>query len=218
MVDSTVWDANQARMDQGMDQLDSRRKLVTVGLIVYAVLAFLSAGTSLLELLELVDYEAAELSPLSAAATVIVVTSVLVLLVDMVLVAIWIHRAHANLRDAGYDKQFTPGWAVGWFFVPFANLVMPFRAMRELWNLSHLQADSIDSPPSILTQWWGLWLVGNIGSNIGVRLSSHGISTGYVVDAVSAIVTAASAILLYKIVTLVTDSQRSVVGAAEAFA
>ena len=23
------------------------------------------------------------------------------------------------------------GWAIGWFFVPFANLVMPYQAMKE---------------------------------------------------------------------------------------
>jgi hypothetical protein len=53
-------------------------------------------------------------------------------------VAIWIYRAHANLRDAGVGElAYSPGWAVASYFVPGVNLVVPFRAMRELHNRSH---------------------------------------------------------------------------------
>jgi hypothetical protein len=48
---------------------------------------------------------------------------------------VWQHRGHANLRARGVQNlRFTPGWAVGWWFVPFANLVMPYLTMRELWD------------------------------------------------------------------------------------
>jgi uncharacterized BrkB/YihY/UPF0761 family membrane protein len=36
---------------------------------------------------------------------------------------IWLHRAVANARSLGVPTECTPGWAVGWWFVPFANLV-----------------------------------------------------------------------------------------------
>jgi hypothetical protein len=50
---------------------------------------------------------------------------------------IWQHRAQSNLRDAGTgDLRFTPGWAVGWWFVPVASLWMPYLAVRELLRAS----------------------------------------------------------------------------------
>src|SRR6185295_7113854 len=51
---------------------------------------------------------------------------------------VWQHRAQRNAIELAYGKlQFTPGWAVGWWFVPFANLVKPFQTVRELWKASH---------------------------------------------------------------------------------
>jgi hypothetical protein len=53
---------------------------------------------------------------------------------------------------------FTPGWAVGWWFVPFANLVMPFRTLRELWKASHGGDSWEDIPTSaVISIWWLSW-------------------------------------------------------------
>ena len=80
--------------------------------------------------------------------------SALLFLISAVFVGMWIYRAHANLRDANVEgTTITPGWAVGWFFVPFASLFKPFEAMRELWNAS----DGTDSrlAPDQMKIWWG---------------------------------------------------------------
>lgn len=59
------------------------------------------------------------------------------LLVIAIVWLIWQHRAQKNLEGLGATwLRFTPGWAVGWWFVPFANLVKPFQTMRELWKAS----------------------------------------------------------------------------------
>ena len=84
----------------------------------------------------------------------------------------WIYRAAANVvaaNVAGFD--FTPGWAVGWYFVPFANLVQPFLAMRQIWNASHSGGSDLDRGDPILTLWWTLWLISNITANISVQMS-----------------------------------------------
>ena len=45
---------------------------------------------------------------------------------------VWLHRASRNLHLlSGRQMRFTPGWAVGWWFIPFANLVMPYKVVRE---------------------------------------------------------------------------------------
>jgi hypothetical protein len=50
---------------------------------------------------------------------------------------VWIHRANRNARALGAEgMQFTPGWSVGWFFVPIMSLWKPFQVMREIWQAS----------------------------------------------------------------------------------
>ena len=42
----------------------------------------------------------------------------------------WLHRGYTNLPALRSDStEFTPGWAVGWWFIPFAYLVKPFQAV-----------------------------------------------------------------------------------------
>jgi hypothetical protein len=60
--------------------------------------------------------------------------------------------------------RFTPGWAVGWWFVPFANLVKPFQTVRELWKASDPGAPDwwgSETLP-VIGWWWGGYVVFNI--------------------------------------------------------
>lgn len=58
------------------------------------------------------------------------------------------------------DEMFiSPGWAVGWYFVPFANLFKPLQAMKEIWLESNRAGTSYESRGSaILGWWWGLFV------------------------------------------------------------
>ena len=41
----------------------------------------------------------------------------------------WLYRAASATRTLGAEgTEFTPGWTVGWVFVPIANVFMPYRA------------------------------------------------------------------------------------------
>lgn len=89
---------------------------------------------------------------------------------------VWIHRANRNLSSLGVARrQFTPGWSVGWWFVPFAHLVQPFRVVREIWAGSdpHNGADDLTrrtpSTAPILGFWWATWIVAELASNVGRR-------------------------------------------------
>ena len=49
----------------------------------------------------------------------------------------WINKAYKNL--VGFQTEglkFSPGWAVGWFFVPVANYFKPYQVLKELWKAS----------------------------------------------------------------------------------
>ena len=101
-----------------------------------------------------------------------------------VLVAIaflmWLHRVVANSWALGaHNLRFTPGWAVGWWFVPIANWVRPFQVVSEAWRA----ADSDDALstaasrgghrlPAFLWMWWILYLLGSLIGSAGIVAGS----------------------------------------------
>ena len=50
------------------------------------------------------------------------------------LFCLFMPRANRNARAFGSSMSISPGWAAGWFFVPIANLWMPYQAMKEIWQ------------------------------------------------------------------------------------
>jgi len=73
----------------------------------------------------------------------------------------WIYRANLNCRGFGANgMQYTPGWAVGFYFVPILNFVRPFLAMREIWQVSSNPRQwQTEEVPPLLGWWWGLWIM-----------------------------------------------------------
>ncbi len=209
--------------DQGIAALQSRARLAT--LASWAIIGTLVAFSSF-ELAEALGI----ITTFTMSETMLILFSIvgvaqtLAYIVSVVLVAMWIHRAHANLHDRGYEGlAFTPGWAVGWYFIPFANLVMPFKAMRELWHATFGTADRYDAPaPTDITLWWTFWIVGNIISSISTRLSLGAMDDATfrmssTIGVVSSILTIACAFKLIGLIRDITAGQESGVGAAAAF-
>lgn len=99
----------------------------------------------------------------------------------------WVHRANKNLRAcAGVPMAFTPGWCVGWYFIPIANLFMPYRAMREIWHVSHRDPGA---PRALLRWWWACWLVSSFLGRVAFRLAMRAeTATDYALSGLSYIV------------------------------
>ncbi|GAA5784314.1 DUF4328 domain-containing protein [Chitiniphilus shinanonensis] len=87
-------------------------------------------------------------------------SQVAVFLVSAVLVLKWIHRANLGARSLGaLGMRYTPGWSVGWYFVPIASLWKPYQAMCELWKTSATSVGwSYQSVSPLVAWWWGLYL------------------------------------------------------------
>lgn len=67
--------------------------------------------------------------------------------------------------------RISPGWAVGWFFVPVANIVMPYRALREIYRASFRNAGWAGNlVPYYFPGWWTFWIVTNVLSNASLRM------------------------------------------------
>lgn len=92
----------------------------------------------------------------------------------------WIHRAHRNLPSLGArGLRFTPGWAVGWFFVPIMNLFRPYQAVSEIWKASGPALSDgtswkdIKTPP-LIQWWWGFFILANFVSGMAGRMAMSG--------------------------------------------
>lgn len=87
---------------------------------------------------------------------------------------IWQHQATANLWARGYGSLKTrPGWAVGWWFIPFANLAMPLVSMLELDRRSTPDGSSRRAG-SVLGWWWAAWLASSLVPGIGIFVAGIG--------------------------------------------
>ena len=88
----------------------------------------------------------------------------LLFLATVVVWCVWQHRAQHNAAGlTTVSLRFTPGWAVGWWFIPIANLFKPFQGVRELWKASHGGNEwERLATWAVIGWWWAAWLVGNL--------------------------------------------------------
>lgn len=103
--------------------------------------------------------------------------SFLVYLASAVVYLIWIYRCYSNLPAFGNPRgllSYSPGWAIGVWFIPLANLVWPYRLVRETWEKStpfHQTLLQADQPTHWFPLWWAFWLISNFVGNIYGRLA-----------------------------------------------
>lgn len=146
--------------------------------VAMAIMLVINCVTLLFEVAELLGLFAinpdpdADLTGLEILYVVTAFALVIVAIVNIVLWCMWLHRAARNVNEAGFERfEFTPGWAVGWHFIPFANLVQPFKVMRQIWNASAADANDLDSSAPNVNLWWGTWLASGILGNASTRIA-----------------------------------------------
>ena len=139
-------------------------------------LGALSIVSELLDLRQLNEMQATGLADevdVNDFQGIIAILQFVNLVVLVVLFCVWIYRANYNARQLGAtDMQFSPGWAVGWYFIPIANLWKPYQAMCEIWQASADPAHWQQQPRgAILPLWWTFFLLSNFVGNASFRLS-----------------------------------------------
>jgi len=80
-----------------------------------------------------------------------------------VLWLVWLYRAYTSLVFVGSKRvRFSPTWAVGYWFIPFVNVVRAYQVMKDLWlrSDSRNDRDGYDDLPApvLLRGWWGMFL------------------------------------------------------------
>ncbi|MEM9965056.1 MAG: DUF4328 domain-containing protein, partial [Asticcacaulis sp.] len=69
----------------------------------------------------------------------------------------------------------TPGWAIGWYFIPIANLFKPYEVIRDTFIASRGQVDGrYAKGDGAIVAWWMLHLIGVIVSSGAERFGAFG--------------------------------------------
>jgi hypothetical protein len=141
---------------------------------------------------------------------VLAVIEFLTIFVCVIVVGRWIYRASSNALALSGDPSISPGWAVGWYFIPFANLFKPLQAMKQVWAVTD-EGDGYGAhrTPPILAWWWGLWIVTNILSNVSFRMSMNGTDGSVIatIDLVAAMLNFPLCIVLIVLMRSVSKAQ-----------
>lgn len=122
---------------------------------------------------------------------------------------IWMNKSMKNawaLPSSLSKPSFTPGWAVGYFFMPIMMLFKPFQAMREIW----VRADKTYKTSPLVSSWWALWIIANIFSNINLRIISNldeDFETQMMASIIESVLLISAAVPLIMIIRAITKRQ-----------
>ena len=128
----------------------------------------------------------------------------------MVLLLLWSHRATSNARQLGLTTTYGPGMAVGGWLIPFANFVLPFQIVRDLFPAG--------DPGRRLAGWWwacemsGVALV-FVALIVSVASGPH-VGAGVPIGVCAAAFIVTSAALGYRLTSMVADRHASLASAA----
>lgn len=149
-----------------------RAIVVIVMLLVCIGVACLSAVSDVMQIGLLQRIDAGDPNAIGEAdandmrVSLLGIVQIVVLLITGVCFLMWIHRARRNLPALGAEGlRFTPGWSVGWWFIPIANLWKPFQAAQEVWwgsdperDVPNVQDWRHRGGAGPLGWWWAAWI------------------------------------------------------------
>lgn len=142
------------------------------------------------------------------------IPSFVVLIVCFVLVGRWIYVTNANAHAFGTgEMSISPGWAVGWFFVPLANLYKPYEGVKETWQASHNAGGLIEEAESpIVRWWWGLWIASGIAGWVMLQMggvSDAPLEGAYYFDLLGSMITVALCLVLIRLMRQLVHAQQA---------
>jgi len=84
-------------------------------------------------------------------------------LTTFILVGRFTYRAQKNLFTINSPfAKMSPGWTVGWYFIPIAAIWQPFMGMSQIYRGSYAAVGEKVPEGSPLPIWWGAWLLMNV--------------------------------------------------------
>lgn len=206
------------------------RAMITIALLALgAMVNLLSIIVTLLFINDLIEtgapnsvYEMGEKLP-ELLYILLILLHALIFAATGVAFLMWIHRAYRNLPALGaMGMDTTPGWAVGYFFIPIVNFFMPYRTVKEIWHKSapvnegvgEFGSSASANAPAIIGCWWLLWIACNIVTQVHSRMFDGAETIGALVNAsrigfVSDVIWLAASVLAIFIIKKIDDMQET---------
>jgi hypothetical protein len=107
----------------------------------------------------------------------VAIFGLIALIATAVVFLIWENRVYKNLPALGAPRpDFSSGWVVGSWFVPFLNLVRPYQIVKYIQDKSDPETVSVGGGyyaaggNITLKAWWGFWLASNIVDRFFTRI------------------------------------------------
>lgn len=141
---------------------------------------------------------------------VLVIGYIPIYITGIVSFCMWTYRVSSNAYAQGGMKNslnpITPGWAVGYYFIPIVSLWKPYQAMKEIWSAS---VDG-DKSSSALGVWWTFWIISGILGQISLRLTLNEGDEGFllILDTITTVLAIPLLFAILKIMREITKAQK----------
>jgi hypothetical protein len=135
-------------------------------------------------------------------------------LVDTIVFIIWFFQARQNAGRLDWPQRWSPGWAIGGWFVPICFLWFPYQIMADIWRAG-LPAAARAKPALLPGAWWACWCLAwfggfehvtrTTGAGTGFQTTTTSYSLVFDGTRLSLLFSAAAAALLAVLVTMVSN-------------
>ncbi len=146
----------------------AKTAIIILGIIVCLEFIMIISEAFHLEFLkqfQLGNFTTAEIEANYLRQGILEASSVLVGTSSIITFIYWFRRAYNNLHQLSPSLEYGEGWAAGAWFIPFMNLVRPYKIMKELYVTSNkiLIEKVEDYQPlhstSIVNIWWLFYII-----------------------------------------------------------
>lgn len=153
------------------------------------------------------------------------VLQIVAALVAAITFLLWFSRAYRNSARMGSRPRYAHGWAIGAWFVPIVNLIVPKHLADDIWRgsdpddaLPELETAGAKRVNPLLHFWWAAWLIGGIIGNFAIRSAFRGAPTleglrgqaqAYLVTDLISVVALVLAVLVIREVTTRQEIRRA---------
>jgi hypothetical protein len=164
--------------------------MVLLGLLAAVDVASLALGYRITEIIGSMEtdperYSAREVDATDAIYAVSGISQFVLYAAIGVCFLVWFWRARSNAAAFVPDgHRMAPGWAIGAWFIPVANLWLPCRVALDIWRAGAAADPATGRPVRVpvasVHLWWWVWtvsaLVGRVAGslNIGAETPDEG--------------------------------------------
>jgi uncharacterized protein DUF4328 len=147
------------------------------------------------------------------------ITNIVLFLTTAVLFIIWFFRVAKNTEALGRERpRLGPGWAIGGWFIPLANFVIPVLVAQDLWRGSNPETPRgdptwrIGARSALVGWWWAMFLISYLNGTADLddpNTTIDDLKTSDTLSLLGSVFRIAAAVLAILVVRKLTDRQEA---------